>query len=67
MRMERGEPRDQMIVDRDSEADWKQEGHFSGGLVGKTLPFNSGGRGVGQAQFRVGELTSHMPPGQKTS
>ena len=30
MRMERGESRDQMIVDGDSEADWKQEGHFSG-------------------------------------
>ena len=46
MRMERGESRDQMIVDGDSEADWKQEGHFSGCPVGKTLPFNSGG-GVG--------------------
>lgn len=41
----KGESRDQMIVDRDLEADWKQEGHFAGGPVVKTLLFNSGGTG----------------------
>lgn len=33
---EDGKVRDQMIVDRNLEVDWKQEGHFSGGPVGKT-------------------------------
>lgn len=39
---EDGKVRDHMIVDSNLEVDWKQEGHFSGGPVGKTLPFNSG-------------------------
>lgn len=50
---EDGKVRDQMIVDRNLEVDWKQEGHFSGGPVRVRLCL-SVRAGWGQAPFSVG-------------